>query len=76
MEDEVTFSLVESVKTIIGNLTTAVPIADIVLVIGAIIAAIAVPTFLWKFGRKGFAAVRDEGFAAVRDALSGKKTNV
>ena len=68
MEDEVTFSLVESVKTIIGNLTTAVPIADIVLVIGAIIAAIAVPTFLWKFGRKGF--------AAVRDALSGKKTNV
>ena len=57
-------TLLTYVQTIITAVTTAVPISMVVSVIGAIIAAIVVPLFVWKFGRKGF--------AAIRNALSGR----
>lgn len=53
---------------IIGFVTSEVPIATVVAVIGVIIAAIAVPLFLWKFGRKGF--------AAIKAALQGKSAGI
>lgn len=53
-----TTSLSTYVTDIIQDLLSVVSIAEVVAVIGAIIAAIAVPVFLWKFGRKGFAAIK------------------
>lgn len=57
-------TIAQYVTQLIGNVTSAVSLADVVTAIGAIIAAIVVPLFVWKFGRKGF--------AAIRNALSGK----
>lgn len=53
---------------IIGFVTKEVPVTTVVAVIGVIIAAIAIPLFLWKFGRKGF--------AAIKAALQGKSAGV
>lgn len=53
-----TTSLSSYVTDIMQDLLAVVSVADVVAVIGAIIAAIAVPVFLWKFGRKGFAAIK------------------
>lgn len=53
-----TTSLSSYVTDIMQDLLAVVSVADVVAVIGAIIAAIAIPVFLWKFGRKGFAAIK------------------
>ena len=57
MEGQTT-SLASYIQTIGQALLSEVSVADVVAVIGAIIALIAIPVFLWKFGRKGFAAVK------------------
>ena len=61
-------TLVDYVQTIGNSLLQEISVGDVVAVIGAIIALIAIPVFLWKFGRKGF--------AAIKAALTGKNAGI
>lgn len=54
----------EFVDSIISSVTDAVSLADVALIVGAIISAGAVFIITWKFARKGF--------AFVMNALSGR----
>lgn len=47
------------VQGILDKVTSTVPLTTVAAIIGAIIAAGLVPYFAWKFGRKGFAFIRN-----------------
>lgn len=63
-----TTSLADYVEQIMEGLLTQVPLSTVVAVVVAIIGVIAIPIFVWKFGRKGF--------AAIKAALQGKNAGV
>ena len=57
-------SIKSFVESVIGGVTSNITLADIGLVVAAIIGAGIIAMFAWKFARKGF--------AFVKNALSGK----
>lgn len=59
-----TDSIKTFVETVIGGVTSNITMTDIAAVVAAIIGAGIVAMFAWKFGRKGF--------AFIKNALSGK----
>lgn len=65
---EGTATLSDYVEQIMEGLLTQVPLSTVVAVVVAIIGVIAIPIFVWKFGRKGF--------AAIKAALQGKNAGV
>lgn len=56
------------VQSVIGGVTSNITIADVGTVLAAIIGAGIVAMFAWKFGRKGF--------AFLKNVLSGKSGRV
>lgn len=65
---EGTTNIVDYVEQIMEGLLSQVPLASVVAIVVAIIGVIAIPLFVWKFGRKGF--------AAIKAALQGKNAGV
>lgn len=63
-----TGSLDSYIQQIGNDLLEQVPVSMVVTVIGVIIGLIAIPVFLWKFGRKGF--------TAIKAALTGKNAGI
>lgn len=57
-------SIKSFVDAVIGGVTSNITLADVGLVVAAIISAGIVAMFAWKFARKGF--------AFIKNALSGK----
>lgn len=65
---EGTATLADYVEQIMQGLLTQVPLSTVIGVVVAIVGVIAIPIFVWKFGRKGF--------AAIKAALQGKNAGV
>ncbi len=61
-------SIKSFVDSVIGGVTSNITMADIATVLAAIIGAGIVAIFAWKFGRKGY--------AFLKNALSGKAGKV
>lgn len=61
-------SITSFVQSVIGGITSNITLADIGVVVAAIIGAGIVAFFCWKFARKGY--------RFVKNALSGKNASI